>query len=114
MSKGKRASYGKSVLISQLQKDSVNPRELKELMQNAGRIALRVEGDFYNAYYALPDSMKGAIFIGCIRVALIKNDEVRRMQFLDFVRAAIEELLKDRGHNIVWGGEQPALEGGKP
>lgn len=113
MSKFRRVGQGRgrNLLISQLQKQPINPRELTRIMKQAGRIALRVEGDFYNAYYALPDSMEGAIFLGCIRMGVIKNDDLRRAQFLDFIRAVIEDLMKTAGQDVVWGGEQPALEG---
>jgi hypothetical protein len=39
--------------------------------KKVGRLAMRVEGEFWVAYYALPDTMEGAIPLGSIRMATV-------------------------------------------
>jgi hypothetical protein len=41
-----------------------------------GRLALRVEGEFWNAYYAMPGTMRDAIFLGSIRMKFAEPDYV--------------------------------------
>ena len=36
--------------------------------QKIGRLAMRVEGEFWVGYYALPNTMEGAIALGSIRM----------------------------------------------
>ena len=31
-----------------------------------GRLAMRVEGELWSAYYAMPNTMEGAVFLGSI------------------------------------------------
>ena len=38
-----------------------------------GRVAFRVEGENWNAYWALPDTMKGALFIASTKFAIVEN-----------------------------------------
>lgn len=48
-----------------------------------GRLALRVEGDNWNAYYAQTGTMDGAIFLGSIRMGLVATNIARKQQFMD-------------------------------
>ena len=41
----------------------------KQKMAEIGRLAMRHEGNFWNAYFALPDTMEGAIPLGQSRAA---------------------------------------------
>jgi hypothetical protein len=59
-----------------------------------GRVALRVEGDWWVAYYALPDTMDGAIEMGRVLMALVQQSK-RKRAFMDLMRSAVGEFLKD-------------------
>jgi hypothetical protein len=77
----------------------------------AGRLALREEGDFWNAYYAMPGTMAGAILLGSIQIGLIRNSPRRRGLFMALMRDAISDFLKDAtGSRPVSWDERPARE----
>lgn len=75
-----------------------------------GRLALRVEGDWWNAYYALPDTMEGALHLGSIRLEAVA-DEKRKRAFMDLMRGVVGSIIKDNvGIAPTWGGERRAPE----
>jgi hypothetical protein len=81
-------------------------REQAEAMTDKielGRLALREEDGMWNAYYALADSMEGAIFLGSIKMALVKRSEAVKDGFMDTMRVALSLLLKDAvGQGPEW------------
>ena len=40
-----------------------------------GRLALRAEGEWWNAYYAMPDTMDRAIHLGSIRLSAAERPQ---------------------------------------
>lgn len=76
-----------------------------------GRLAMRHEGKFWNAYYAPPDSMVGALRIGGVQIALMRTPE-RRQQFMDCMREIVGDIIQEvTGHRPTWPeGVQPAPE----
>jgi hypothetical protein len=68
-----------------------------------GRLALRVEGDLWVAYYALPDTMRDAIFLGSIQLRFVQ-DQARKQIFMDLMREAVADLIEA---NI---GERPSWQ----
>lgn len=107
---GRNNARGRSVHISELQLQPINPRDLERL-RRSGRVAYRHEGDFWNAYYALPDTMKGAIFIGCIRIKAIEGNDLRRQQFMDMMWETVRDTLREaKAVELVRGDEEPAPE----
>ena len=50
--------------------------ELK--MHQPGRIAMRQEGDWWQAYWAPMDTMEGAISIGNILISLVGNESAKQ------------------------------------
>lgn len=64
------------------------------MRQQIGRLALRVEGNWWVAYYALPDSMKGAVEMARIKMSIVQ-DQQRKQVFMDLCRSYISEMLKD-------------------
>lgn len=77
-------------------------------LAQVGRIALRIEGSNWNAYWALPDTMDGATFIASTRLSVVYGKPERKAQFVAFVRAAISDLFQEH-----WGKrpEWPDPEG---
>lgn len=59
-----------------------------------GRLALRTEGDYWNAYYAQPDTMQDAIHLGSIRMSLVTNSETCKLAFMSLMQEAVADLLK--------------------
>ncbi len=69
--------------------------------QQVGRLALRVEGDWWVAYYALPATMDGAIELGRIAMRLVQ-DRARKEAFMALMRDAIEEFIAE-----MFDGQSP-------
>jgi hypothetical protein len=81
-------------------------------MKEAGRLALRTEGDNWVAYYALSDTMKGAIFLGSIKIRFVQT-EARKRQFMMMMREAVADILQEiTGERPTWPEPQghPAPE----
>jgi hypothetical protein len=70
-------------------------------LEKIGRLAMREEGRFWNAYYALPGTMKDSIFIGSIQMAFVA----------DLRRDCVADILEEQtGVRPTWGGEEIAPE----
>lgn len=67
------------------------------IKRQIGRIAYRHEGENWNAYYALPDTMKGALYLGSIRMGLITQNDAIKNAFIAVMREAVGELMKQAG-----------------
>jgi hypothetical protein len=67
-----------------------------------GRLALRHEGNFWNAYYAMPDTMEGAILLGSIQLRFVM-DEARKQLFMALMQEAVTDLIQDTlGQPPTW------------
>lgn len=78
--------------------------------RQVGRLAMRHEGTFWNAYYALPDSMEGAIYLGSLHMRFATQDQ-KREKFLNLMRDCVADLIEETfGHRPTWGSEQSAPE----
>lgn len=81
-----------------------------------GRLAMRVEGDLWVAYYALPNTMKDALFLGSIQMAFVQDESTKQI-FMALMRDAISLILKEKaGADASWpdpsGSPAPAHEKG--
>jgi len=65
-----------------------------------GRLALRVEGDWWVAYYAMPKTMDKAIELGRIKMGIVESNPERKELFMDLMRSAIAELLEQQGVKV--------------
>jgi hypothetical protein len=76
-----------------------------------GRLAMRVQGDLWCAYYALPNTMDGALFLGSIRLQFVEDAE-RKLVFMALMKEAVGDILEEKvGERPTWpDGEQPAPE----
>ena len=81
-------------------------------LQKVGRLALHHEGAFWNAYYAMPDTMEGAPLLGSIAMRFIVNNPERKSTFMDFMREAVADLIEETtGQRPTWPeGPQAAPE----
>jgi hypothetical protein len=71
----------------------------KELI---GRLAMRHEGELWNAYYAQPGTMHGALLLGSMRMQLTRNDE-RKQAFMDLMRECLADVIEMAiGQRPVW------------
>lgn len=76
-----------------------------------GRLAMREEGENWNAYYAMPETMEGAIYLGSIRLALVARKD-RKRRFMALMRECVSDIIEQTaGVRPTWpDGEQPAPE----
>lgn len=77
-----------------------------------GRLALRHEGANWNAYYAMPGTMDGAIFLGSIAMRFVVDKPDRKDAFIGFMREAVSDLIEElTGQRPSWpDGVQTAPE----
>jgi hypothetical protein len=66
--------------------------------QQIGRLALRVEGKFWVAYYALTDTMDGAIELGRIAMAAVTGPDgfERKQMFMSMMRDFVADIIEAR------------------
>jgi hypothetical protein len=64
-------------------------------LTDVGRLAMRVEGNWWVAYYAMPETMDKAIELGRIQMGIVR-DEDRKQAFMEIMKSAINDLLGDK------------------
>lgn len=75
------------------------------------RLALRREGEWWNAYLAQMDTMDGARKIGSILLGAVENNEERKRAFMDLMKDVMTEAIKEiTGKLPDWWEEQEAPE----
>jgi hypothetical protein len=79
--------------------------------QQIGRLALRVEGNFWVAYYAIPGTMTDAILLGSIQMRIVQ-DQCRKSAFMEIMQEAVSDIIEEStGARPDWpDGPQPAPE----
>jgi hypothetical protein len=81
-----------------------------ERIKEMGRLAMRVEGDRWAAYYAMADTMEGALWLGTIRLKLVERRD-RRAAFLALMRDVVADLIEEAvGQRPEWQDERTAPE----
>lgn len=58
-----------------------------------GRLAMRVEGDWWVAYYAVPTTMDDALELGRLHMS-IAHIEARKQAFMDLMAEAVGDLIE--------------------
>jgi hypothetical protein len=75
-----------------------------------GRLAIRAEGNFVNAYYAMPDTMKGATLLFSVNRSAALRPGVHE-KILDLGRQIVGEIVFEiSGVRPLWGGPEAAPE----
>jgi hypothetical protein len=77
-----------------------------------GRLALREDGDFWKAYYAMPGTMDGAILLGMVRLRFARDNPTIKRDFMLLMQKAVTDTLREvTGAELVWPEPpQPAAE----
>lgn len=65
----------------------------------SGRIAFRVEGDLWCAYYAEPHTMDGAFFLASIRLNLVQKREIKN-RFMQILQDTVSDIFGENGCKI--------------
>jgi hypothetical protein len=85
----------------------------QNMNQKVGRLALRVEGNWWVAYYAKPNTMDGAIEMGRIAISIV-HDENRKHAFMEIMKSAIGDFIENKsGTRPDFWDETPAPENEK-
>lgn len=72
---------------------------------------MREEGETWNAYYAMPDTIVGAIFLGSIRMGAVRANPERKQAFMDMMRDIVSDIIEAKtGTRPTWGGPERAPE----
>jgi hypothetical protein len=66
---------------------------------NSGRLAFRVDGDFWKCYYAVPDTMEGAIFLGSIHMHIAYQPKLKEA-FMNIMKECLNEFFKDQSLDV--------------
>ena len=78
--------------------------------KQVGRLAFRVEGNKWACYYAMADTMEGAIWMGSVMMGIVQDRE-RKEMFMNLMRSALKDFLEERiGGKVSSWDEQPAPE----
>ena len=64
-------------------------------LEEIGRLAMRREGDCWCAYYAMPSTMLGAVFLGSIRIAAVTDNDERKAAFMLMMRSIVADILEE-------------------
>ena len=76
-----------------------------------GRLAMRVEGEWWNAYFAKADTMEGALLLASIRMRFVDGNRERKDMFLDLMREAMADMLQEVFHHRpTWNEPEDAPE----
>lgn len=71
--------------------------------QQVGRLATRHEGKFWNAYYAMPDTMADAILLGSIAMRFVTDNAGRKSAFMAMMQDAVSDILEEQtGARPTW------------
>ena len=65
-------------------------------MKKMGRLALRHEGTMWNAYYALPNTMEGALPLGSIAMSGVVDNPERKHAFQQMMTDMVADILEER------------------
>ncbi len=69
---------------------------MKAGMKEIGRLAMRHEGNLWNAYYALPNTMDGALLIGSIAMAAVTENKRRKDAFMKMMSDFVADILQEK------------------
>lgn len=58
------------------------------------RLAFRVEGDYWNAYFAKRDTMDDSVLLGSIRMSIVKASDERKEDFMNLMREAFSDVIQ--------------------
>lgn len=79
-------------------------------MKEIGRVAMRIEGDLWVGYYALTDTMEGALFLGSINMRFVQDPE-RKLVFMTLMQEAVADIIEEQtGERPTWKPPHPAPE----
>jgi hypothetical protein len=85
--------------------------KIDKSLAQVGRVALRAEGENWNAYFADPKTMEGAVYLGSIKLTLVERAD-RKNAFIQLMRDTVGDMMEETlGVRPIWPTPpQPAPE----
>ena len=81
------------------------------MAEQVGRLAMRLEGDFWCGYYAMPGTMNGALLLGSIRATMVADNPGRKRLFTLFMTDACSDIIEQAtGSRPTWNDPTTAPE----
>lgn len=71
----------------------MDPKLTADDRRKVGRIAFRVEGDWWVAYYAMPNSMADALELARIQMAIVADHPWRKDTFMKLIQHYVKEIV---------------------
>lgn len=69
-----------------------------------GKLALRLEGKWWNAYYAKTDKMGDALLLGSVRAEVARTPDFRK-RFMELMQDVVSQIIEEvTGETPTWGG----------
>jgi hypothetical protein len=59
------------------------------------RLALRVEGNKWNAYFAWQETMEGAVWLGSILLRFVADNPERKQAFIALMQSMMSDAIED-------------------
>jgi hypothetical protein len=79
--------------------------------EQIGRLAFREQGNNWNAYYALTDTLDGALHLGSIKMGAVADNPQRKQAFMDLMRDVVADTIEQTtGKRPTWNKAQAAPE----
>ena len=79
--------------------------------EQIGRLAMRQEGDYWNAYFAQSDTMEGSILLGSLHMGCAMADIQVKDGFMEVMRQAAGNIISNAtGITPGWSGVEDAPE----
>jgi hypothetical protein len=76
-----------------------------------GRLAVREIRDEVRFFYAMPDTMKGALLLGTVKASILRRDRARFQALLTLYREAVADFIEDAsGRRPTFNEPQTAPE----
>lgn len=80
-------------------------------LQQVGRLAVREIRDEVRFYYAMPDTMKGALLLLSVNASIVRRDREIFTALMHAMRAAVAGIIRDAtGTSPTWKEPQHAPE----
>ncbi len=73
----------------------IDRRQIGRLAIREIKDEIREIKDEIRAYYAMPETMKGALLLGTIKASLVRRDRALFDRFMALMRDAVSQILKD-------------------
>lgn len=76
---------------------------MDDYLKPMGRLTFREEGENWNCYYALADTMKGALYFSSIKMAFVRKSPKVKQMFMDTMRECFDVMMEDIiGQRATW------------